>query len=224
MDFSEELASLIARSSTPHKDHQSSHERSTNSPPSTGDSAFDDWSYHPNANHNVFCISAPTNDNHHRQQQPLTLCGQFSLNPAQTHPAAQQHHNLYEFNPNLYFRTTLPGLDSSARYDHNHPRRTFRPMDTRIHHPPPFTLRAILSITLRPLSPGSNIRRLPSLAIFIPYDSRFRSRSQSQTTPGVDVQQIVIPSSHPQRTASQHAPTSTTSPLSLRTRNENSHS
>ena len=251
MDFSEELASLIAQSPAPHTSHQSSHERSTHSPPSNGSGpTFDDPSYRPQATHNIFEISAPPNGNQHQQQQhppPHThnnFPNQFALNPAQAQPQTQQYHNLHEFNPHPHFNSTLPALNSTMRYDPQPP-QTHPPAHE---HPNPPSFANHFS----PTSSEFSIRHSPSPVGFTSNVSRSRSRSRAPATPAVNpeppstnggptrtirhkrnsissvsppphhrTQAIVIPSSHPHRAASQHTPTSATSPLSLHTLNEN---
>jgi hypothetical protein len=254
MDFSEELASLIAQSPAPHTSHQSSHERSTHSPPSNGPGpGFDDPSYRPQATHTIFDISAPTNNQHQQQQQHPpphahnNFPGQFALNPAQNQPPPQQYHHLHEFNPHPHFNSTLPALSSTMRYDPQPPQT----------HPPPHEHPNPPSFTnhFSPTSPEFSNRHSPSPVGFTSNASRSRSRSRTSTTPAVNpeppstnggptrtirhkrnsissvsppphhrTQAIVIPSSHPHRAASQHTPTSATSPLSLHTLNENSSS
>ena len=250
MDFSEELASLIAQPPAPHTSHQSSHERSTHSPPSTASGPpFDNSSYRPQATHSIFDISAPTNNNQQQQHPPPphahnNFSGQFALNPAQTQPAAQQYHNLHEFNPHPHFNSTLPALNSSMRYDPQPPQT--HPQTHEHPNPPSFTNH------FSPTSSDFSIRHSPSPVGFTSNASRSRSRSRAPPTPAINpeppstnggpirrkrnsissvsppphhrTQAIVIPSSHPHRAASQHTPTSATSPLSLHTLNENSSS
>ena len=250
MDFSEELASLIVQSPTPHTSHQSSHERSTHSPPTNGSGpGFDDSSYRPQATHNIYDISASANNN--QQQHPPhghnNFTGQFALNPAQTQPPAQQYHNLHEFSAPSHFNSTLPALNSTMRYDPQPPQT--HPPAHEHPNPPSFTNH------FSPTSSEFAIRHSPSPVGFTSGASRSRSRSRTSTTPAVNceppstnggptrtirhkrnsissvsppphhrAQAIVIPSSHPHRAASQHTPTSATSPLSLHTLNENSSS
>ena len=256
MDFSEELASLIAQSPAPHTSHQSSHERSTHSPPLNGPGpGFDDSSYRPQATHNIFDISAPTNNNQHQQQQQqqqhppphahTNFPNQFALNPAQAQPPAQQYHKLHEFNPHSHFNSTLPALNSTMRYDPQPPQT--HPPAHEHPNPPSFTNH------FSPTSSEFTIRHSPSPVGFTSNASRSRSRSRTSATPAVNpeppstnggptrtirhkrnsissvsppphhrTQAIVIPSSHPHRAASQHTPTSATSPLSLHALNENS--
>jgi len=251
MDFSEELASLIAQSPAPHTSHQSSHERSTHTPPSNASGPqFDDSSYRPQATHNIFDISATNNNQHQQQQHPPphahnNFSGQFVLNPAQTQPPAQQYHNLHEFNPHPHFNSTLPALNSTMRYDPQPPQT--HPPAHEHPNPPSFTNH------FSPTSSEFTIRHSPSPVGFTSNTSRSRSRSRAPATPAVNpeppstnggptrtirhkrnsissvsppphhrTQAIVIPSSHPHRAASQHTPTSATSPLSLHALNENS--
>ncbi|KAF9788150.1 HLH-domain-containing protein [Thelephora terrestris] len=252
MDFSEELASLIVQSPTPHTSHQSSHERSTHSPPTNGSgSGFDDSSYRPQATHNIYDISVSANNN---QQHPPphghnNFTGQFALNPAQSQPQAQQYHNLHEFSAHSHFNSTLPALNSTMRYDPQPPQT--HPPAHEHPNPPSFTNH------FSPTSSEFSIRHSPSPVGFTSAAgaSRSRSRSRAPTTSAVNseppstnggptrtirhkrnsissvsppphhrAQAIVIPSSHPHRAASQHTPTSATSPLSLHTLNENSSS
>ena len=253
MDFGEELASLIAQPPTPHTSHQSSHERSTHSP-STNPSGpgFDDPSYRPQAAHNIYDISTSANNNQHQQQQHpphahTNFSGQFSLNPAQAQPGSQQYHNLHEFNTHSHFNSTLPALNSTMRYDpqppqphpqaHDHPNppsftNHFSPTSSEFsirHSPSPVSFasgasrsrsrsRAPATPTVNPEPPSTNGG--PTRTI------RHKRNSISSVSPPPHhrTQAIVIPSSHPHRAASQHTPTSATSPLSLHTLNENASS
>lgn len=249
MDFSEELASLIVQSPIPHTSHQSSHERSTHTPPANGAGpGFDDSSYRPQPTDNIYDISASANNNQQQHPPPHghnNFSGQFALNPAQTQPSAQQYHNLHEFNTHSHFNSTLPALNSTMRYDPQ-PQQTHPPAHEHP-NPPSFTNH------FSPTSPDFSIRHSPSPVGF--GASRSRSRSRAPAPPAVNpeppstnggptrtirnkrnsissvsppphhrTQAIVIPSSHPHRAASQHTPTSATSPLSLHTLNENSSS
>ncbi|PSR74425.1 hypothetical protein PHLCEN_2v9837 [Hermanssonia centrifuga] len=117
MDFSEELASLIAHP------HPSSHERSTQSPAN----AYDDYR---TSTHNIFDISAPTSHHHHPHSPHSPYpSGQsaFSLPPtsALTHhslhsPSTSLHtptHSLHEFTTHAHFNSTVPAIGSSMRYE-----------------------------------------------------------------------------------------------------------
>lgn len=220
MDFSDELASLIAHSPPPHTNHQSSHERSTQSPVSTGSAnGYDDNAYRPPTTHNIFDISAS-------QHQSNGYQNQFPP-PQQQNQAS--YHPLQEFNPHSHFNSTLPALNSTMRYDPQPPtphEQVYAP-----HFPP---------------QPADypQVRHSPSPVGFAASSaSRSRSRSRAPTTPSLAgeppstnggpartmrhkrnsissasppphhrTQAIVIPS---HRAPSQHTPTSATSALSL---------
>lgn len=254
MDFSEELASLIVQSPAPHTSHQSSHERSTHSPQRNGSGpGFDDPSYRPQGAQNIYDISSTTNNNQHQQQQHPpphahnNFSGQFALNPGQTQPATQQYHNLHEFGGHPQFNSTLPALSSTMRYDpqppqthppaHDHPNppsfaNHFSPTSSEFsirHSPSPvgFTSGASRSRSRSraPVTPAVNPEP-PSTNGGPTRTIRHKRNSISSVSPPPHhrTQAIVIPSSHPHRAASQHTPTSATSPLSLHTLNENSSS
>ncbi|KAI0341400.1 HLH-domain-containing protein [Trametopsis cervina] len=127
MDFSDELASLISHP------HNSSHERSTQSPVSLA--GYDD--YPRPTTHNIFDISAPTSHHHHQQHShhshhvppsphsPYPPGGSaFSLPPSNA-PAHGLHtpgsslqtptHPLHEFAS--HFNSTVPAIGSSMRYE-----------------------------------------------------------------------------------------------------------
>ena len=135
MDFSDELASMIANSPGPAgqhhphgQHHQSSHERSTQSPNPSGDNNYDD-SYRPSA-HNIFDISA--SQQHHQHTASNGFPHHFSLSHA-THrsqdngPMSQSpslhHHHIHDYaaTPHSHFNSTLPALNSSMRFDPHPP-------------------------------------------------------------------------------------------------------
>ncbi|OBZ78357.1 hypothetical protein A0H81_02636 [Grifola frondosa] len=122
MDFGDELASLI---NSPSAHHQSSHERSTQSP----SNAYDDYRPHT---HNIFDISAPTHHHHHshsasqQHQSPHSPFGgpaSFSLPPANalhpsgTHSSMHNAHPLHDFTSHSHFNSTVPAIGSSMRYE-----------------------------------------------------------------------------------------------------------
>ena len=125
MDFSEEIASLIANPPT----STTSHERSTQSPPNVN--AYDDYRGHT---HNIFDISAP--NTHHHHQPPHSPFGAgpgssaFSLPPtssihshSHSHssnhggPASLNNHGLHDFASHSHFNSTVPAIGSSMRYE-----------------------------------------------------------------------------------------------------------
>ncbi|RPD56894.1 HLH-domain-containing protein [Lentinus tigrinus ALCF2SS1-7] len=119
MDFSDELASLIATSPTQGHPHNNSHERSTQSP-----GAYDDYRSHHT--HNIFDISAPTSHhqsshhNHFAHQNPsFSLPPASSLHSANIHGPSSVHstHPLHEFTAHSHFNSTVPAIGSSMRYE-----------------------------------------------------------------------------------------------------------
>ena len=119
MDFTDELASLIATSPSQGHPHNSSHERSTQSP-----GAYDDYRSHHT--HNIFDISAPTSHhqsshhNHFGHQNPsFSLPPASSLHSANLHGPSSVHstHPLHEFTAHSHFNSTVPAIGSSMRYE-----------------------------------------------------------------------------------------------------------
>ncbi|KAI0707565.1 helix-loop-helix DNA-binding domain-containing protein [Cerioporus squamosus] len=119
MDFSDELASLIATSPSQGHPHNNSHERSTQSP-----GAYDDYRSHHT--HNIFDISAPTSHhqsshhNHFGHQNPsFSLPPASSLHSANIHGPSSVHstHPLHEFSAHSHFNSTVPAIGSSMRYE-----------------------------------------------------------------------------------------------------------
>ncbi|KAI0784125.1 helix-loop-helix DNA-binding domain-containing protein [Abortiporus biennis] len=112
MDFSEELASLIAN--PPNSHHQAPQERSTQSP----SNAYDDYRPHT---HNIFDISAPNT----QQSQFGTGSSAFSLPSSSMHSHSGLHpsslhnnaHPLHEFTAHSHFNSTVPAIGSSMRYE-----------------------------------------------------------------------------------------------------------
>ncbi|KAH9019085.1 HLH-domain-containing protein [Lactarius pseudohatsudake] len=139
MDFTEELASLMANSPQsahqhhPHTHHHQSHERSTHSPDASERSSHSQSHQQQQYRHNIFDISAPHSSyqQHQQPQQPQ----QFSL-PTQLPPLATPFHEAYSSsNPNSsgqappHYSGGLPAISSSLRYD---PRE---PPPSAYHHP-----------------------------------------------------------------------------------------
>nr|UBR88891.1 transcription factor bHLH8 [Ganoderma lucidum] len=119
MDFTDELASLIATSPSQAHPHNSSHERSTQSP-----SAYDDYRSHHT--HNIFDISAPTSHhqsshhNHFSHQNPsFSLPPASSLHSNNLHTPSSVHntHPLHDFTAHSHFNSTVPAIGSSMRYE-----------------------------------------------------------------------------------------------------------
>ncbi|KAI1788094.1 HLH-domain-containing protein [Ganoderma leucocontextum] len=119
MDFTDELASLIATSPSQGHPHNSSHERSTQSP-----GAYDDYRSHHT--HNIFDISAPTSHhqsshhNHFNHQNPsFSLPPASSLHSNNLHTPSSVHnpHPLHEFTAHSHFNSTVPAIGSSMRYE-----------------------------------------------------------------------------------------------------------
>ena len=119
MDFTDELASLIATSPSQAHPHNSSHERSTQSP-----AAYDDYRSHHT--HNIFDISAPTSHhqsshhNHFSHQNPsFSLPPASSLHSNNLHTPSSVHntHPLHEFTTHSHFNSTVPAIGSSMRYE-----------------------------------------------------------------------------------------------------------
>lgn len=139
MDFSDELASLMANSPGPtgqhhghNQHHQSSHERSTQSPNPSSESTNYDDGYRPT--HNIFDISAP--QQHHQQHANSSgFPAHFSLPPTSHRPSdniglsqpsslhTPHHQHLHDFNatPHSHFNSTLPALNSSMRFEPHPP-------------------------------------------------------------------------------------------------------
>ncbi|KAA1478705.1 HLH-domain-containing protein [Dentipellis sp. KUC8613] len=131
MDFSDELASLMAHSPPPHAHHQSN-ERSTHSPdldhhqPSQSQpNGYDTQGYR----HNIFDISAPTSfsSSHHHHPQQYTISHRPDLPPL-AHPssfhtssATDSYSPTSASGPPPHFNSTLPALSSSLRYDPHDP-------------------------------------------------------------------------------------------------------
>jgi hypothetical protein len=139
MDFSDELASMMANSPAPTGQHghhhQSSHERSTQSPNPSGETNYDDG-YRPP--HNIFDISAPHQHQHHSNTNgfpshfslPHTSHrsqdnGPLSQSPSLHNPSSSLHHQQhihdYGATPHSHFNSTLPALNSSLRFDPHPP-------------------------------------------------------------------------------------------------------
>ncbi|KAI0062727.1 HLH-domain-containing protein [Artomyces pyxidatus] len=119
MDFSDELASLMAHSPAP--PHHQSHERSTHSPDTQEPQQY---------RHNIFDISAPatypTNTSNNTQQYAL----QPHLPPFHDPYGTPNTNNgappsPHASHPPPHFNSTLPALSSSLRFDPREP------------HPPP---------------------------------------------------------------------------------------
>ncbi|TBU57465.1 helix-loop-helix DNA-binding domain-containing protein [Dichomitus squalens] len=119
MDFTDELASLIATSPSQGHPHNSSHERSTQSP-----GAYDDYRSHHT--HNIFDISAPTShhqSSHHshfnHQNPSFSLPPASSLHSGSLHGPSSVHnaHPLHEFTAHSHFNSTVPAIGSSMRYE-----------------------------------------------------------------------------------------------------------
>ncbi|KAH9948029.1 HLH-domain-containing protein [Amylocystis lapponica] len=114
MDFSDELASLMASAPSP---SHTSHERSTQSPAN-----YDD--YHPPP-HNIFDISAPA-AHHSPYGNPTGPAAAFSMPQSSLHHSQNHHtngntngngnlHPLHEFS--THFNSTVPAIGSSMRYE-----------------------------------------------------------------------------------------------------------
>ncbi|KIM85619.1 hypothetical protein PILCRDRAFT_339631 [Piloderma croceum F 1598] len=140
MDFGDELASMMANSPGPagqHNGHghhhQSSHERSTQSPNPSGDANYDDG-YRPP--HNIFDISAPLQ--HHQRSNSNGFPSHFSLPPtshrsqdngplsqsSSLHNPSSLHHQqpVHDYGTtHNHFNSTLPALNSSMRFDPHPP-------------------------------------------------------------------------------------------------------
>jgi hypothetical protein len=127
MDFTEELASLMANSPQPpqhqhHPHHHQSQERSTQSPDAS------ERSPHPQHQqqyrHNIFDISAPQQSSYQQQHQQPQQPQQFSL-PTQLPPLSNPYNDPYNnsnpsasaTHPPLHYNNGLPTLSSSLRYD-----------------------------------------------------------------------------------------------------------
>ncbi|EIW51650.1 HLH-domain-containing protein [Trametes versicolor FP-101664 SS1] len=123
MDFTDELASLIGTSPSQGHPHNSSHERSTQSP-----GAYDEYRSHHT--HNIFDISAPTshhqsshhnNSNHFggHQNPSFSLPPASSLHSANIHGSSSVHstHPIHEFSAHSHFNSTVPAIGSSMRYE-----------------------------------------------------------------------------------------------------------
>jgi hypothetical protein len=122
MDFTEELASLMANSPQPpqhHPHHHQSHERSTQSPDASDRSPHSQSQHQQQYRHNIFDISAP-HSSYQQHQQPQ----QFSL-PTQLPPLSAPFHDPYNnssqtsssAHPTTHYNNGLPTLSSSLRYD-----------------------------------------------------------------------------------------------------------
>ncbi|KAI0824875.1 helix-loop-helix DNA-binding domain-containing protein [Trametes gibbosa] len=126
MDFTDELASLIGTSPSQAHPHNSSHERSTQSP-----AAYDEYRSHHT--HNIFDISAPTshhqsshhnnnnNSNHFgaHQNPSFSLPPPSSLHSGNIHPSSSVHstHPIHDFSAHSHFNSTVPAIGSSMRYE-----------------------------------------------------------------------------------------------------------
>ncbi|KAH9059506.1 helix-loop-helix DNA-binding domain-containing protein [Lactarius vividus] len=139
MDFTEELASLMANSPQsahqhhPHTHHLQSHERSTHSPDASERSPHSQSHQQQQYRHNIFDISAPHSS--YQQHQQSQQSQQYSL-PTQLPPLATPFHEAYSSsNPNTsgqappHYSGGLPAISSSLRYD---PRE---PPPSAYHHP-----------------------------------------------------------------------------------------
>ncbi|KAI9454494.1 HLH-domain-containing protein [Russula earlei] len=124
MDFTDELASLMANSPqpaqhqhTPH--HHQSHERSTQSPDASERSPHNQSQHQQQYRHNIFDISAP-HSSYQQHPQPQ----QFSL-PTQLPPLSTPFHDPSYNSSNqtssphapTHYSNGLPTLSSSLRYD-----------------------------------------------------------------------------------------------------------
>jgi len=126
MDFTDELASLMANSPQPppqhqhHPHHHQSHERSTQSPDASDRSPHNQSQHPQQYRHNIFDISAPHSSYQQQQQQPQ----HFSL-PTQLPPLSTPFHGAYNnsdqtssAHPATHYNSNgLPTLSSSLRYD-----------------------------------------------------------------------------------------------------------
>ena len=140
MDFTEELASLMANSPQsahqhhPHPHHHQSHERSTHSPDASERPSHTQSQQAQQYRHNIFEISSP-HSSYQQPQQPQQQPQQFSL-PTQLPPLATPFHDAYSnSNPTSsgqappHYNGGLPAISSSLRYD---PRE---PPPSAYHHP-----------------------------------------------------------------------------------------
>jgi len=128
MDFTEELASLMANSPQPpphhqhHPHHHQSHERSTQSPDASDRSPHSQSQHPQQYRHNIFDISAP-HSSYQQQQQQQQQPQHFSL-PTQLPPLSTPFHDPYNnsnqtssAHPTTHYNNGLPTLSSSLRYD-----------------------------------------------------------------------------------------------------------
>jgi hypothetical protein len=128
MDFTEELASLMANSPQPpqhqhHPHHHQSHERSTQSPDASERSPHPHSQQQQQYRHNIFDISAPQQSSYQQPHQQPQQPQQFSL-PTQLPPLSNPYNDPYNNNnpnasphPPLHYNNGLPTLSSSLRYD-----------------------------------------------------------------------------------------------------------
>ncbi|KAI0253379.1 helix-loop-helix DNA-binding domain-containing protein [Lactifluus subvellereus] len=129
MDFTEELASLMANSPQPqhqhHPHHHQSHERSTQSPDTSERSPHTQSHQQQQYRPNIFDISASHSS--YQQHQQHQQHQQFSL-PTQLPPLSTPFHDPYtNSNPTSsghaqpHYNNGLPTLSSSLRYDPREP-------------------------------------------------------------------------------------------------------
>ncbi|KAI0747118.1 helix-loop-helix DNA-binding domain-containing protein [Daedaleopsis nitida] len=103
MDFTDELASLIATSPSQAHPHNNSHERSTQSP-----GAYDDYRSHHT--HNIFDISAPPPTTNH-----LIITTSITRTPPSPSPPPPP--STRPFTAHSHFNSTVPAIGSSMRYE-----------------------------------------------------------------------------------------------------------
>lgn len=160
MDFSEELASLMAGGQ--------STDRSTQSPDNHSHSPTNNYDdgYRP---HNIFDISAPSQSQSH-SSTASSFPSHFSLrgsgDASQPNSVNNGGGGLHDFNVNgghvSHFNSTLPALNSSMRTPQNFP--SFLTRNTSLTMPPIYSRR--LRTSSRSPNPGSPTISVPPFASF----------------------------------------------------------